>query len=314
MSFSSENIALSADNLVKRFGDLTAVDGVSMKISSGQIFGLLGPNGAGKSTIMKMITGLLRSDAGSVKVFGRNINSPSAVEAIGLCPQELVVWEGLTLIEQLLFIAHMYNVPSDIAKKRALEFLDTMHLSDKTNKLASTLSGGMKRRLNILLAMMHDPRILIFDEPQAGLDPQSRILVREYIKGIARKKTVVITTHDMEEADKIIDRAAIIDKGRILVEDTPENLKKTVFRGEILEFAATGGAIDEKLLNAIGQKCESVVAYGNGIRIVSAKPFDAIKPIGDILNSKGIHMEDIKIRKATLEDVFISLTGRGLRE
>ncbi|MFZ5643160.1 MAG: ABC transporter ATP-binding protein [Bacillota bacterium] len=311
----NEEIALSVEKLTKRFGDFVAVNSVSIKISTGQVYGILGPNGAGKSTLIKMITGLLRADAGTVSIFGKSLYSRSAVGLIGLCPQELVIWEGLTLLEQLLFIARMYNVPSDAAVKRALELLDAMGLSNKKNKLASTLSGGMKRRLNILLALMHDPRILLLDEPQAGLDPQSRILVREYIKSIARKKTVIITTHDMEEADKVIDRVAIIDRGKIIVDDTPYLLKKTVFQGELLEFTLSGSTVEDRgIFDSIKEECKSVSISGNVLRLVSSTPSDMIKPVEAILNNLGIRIEDIKIRKGTLEDVFISLTGRGLRD
>lgn len=315
MSIHNKEIALSVENLTKRFGDFVAVNGINLDIGSGQIFGILGPNGAGKSTIIMMITGLLRPDAGIIKIFGKKSFSNSSVDTVGLCPQELVVWEGLTLIEQLVFIAQMHNVTSHIAKERALELLDVMCLSDKKDKLASTLSGGMKRRLNILLAMMHDPKILILDEPQVGLDPQSRILVRDYIKSIARKKTVIITTHDMEEADKITDWVAIIDGGKILVEDTPDNLKKAAFKGDILEFTVPDiNAVSENIENALKQKYNSISYHGNTIRIVCEKPFEILKTIEEIFYSYGIKTEDIKIRKGTLEDVFISLTGRGLRE
>lgn len=314
MSYQKDEIALEFNNLTKRYGDLTAVDNISIKIVSGQVYGILGPNGAGKSTTIKIIAGLLKADEGCIKIFGRDPHSDSALSLIGLCPQELVVWDGLTLMEQLIFMANMYNVPVVKAREKAQELLSRMGLEDKKNKLASTLSGGMKRRLNILLAVMHDPEIIILDEPQAGLDPQSRLLVREYIKELAdKKKTVIITTHDMEEADKVAERVAIMDGGRILVEDTPEELKKAVFPGELLEFSiedVTGMNIQ----NILKSKIEDISFNGNNVRIVCDNPLDMIRELKDVLKEKKARMEDIKIRKGTLEDVFITLTGRGLRE
>ena len=141
---------------------------------------------------------------------------------IGLCPQELVIWETLTCLEQLVFVGTQYDLARGEARRRALELLDILGLSDKANKLAKTLSGGMKRRLNLALALVHDPELLVLDEPQAGLDPQSRILVREYIRSLAEEKTVLLTTHEMDEADRLAERIGIIDHGQLLVLDTPE--------------------------------------------------------------------------------------------
>lgn len=309
--------ALSIRNLVKRFGDFTAVNGISLEIEPGCVFGILGPNGAGKSTSIKMITGLMRPDSGSIQVFGRDLDCGGAILDIGLCPQELVIWEGLTLMEQLLFMARMYNIPSSEGMRRAMRLLDAMCLTDKKDQRASTLSGGMKRRLNILLALMHDPKILILDEPQAGLDPQSRVLVRDYIKSISRGKTIVITTHDMEEADKIADRVAIIDRGSILVEDSPEHLKKTAIAGEVVEISLSLDSdkhMTPEMENEIRRKHPSWSLQGSTLKAVSDSPLELAGEMEAVLKAAGIRMEDMKIRKGTLEDVFISLTGRGLRE
>ncbi len=306
--------ALKIENLSKSFGQIEAVKDLNLQVETGEIFGLLGPNGAGKSTTIKIITGLLKPDSGTVKIFDNSVASASTRERIGLCPQELVIWESLTLMEQLIMIAQMYDIPYKTAKYRACEMLETMGLSEKRNKLGSTLSGGMKRRLNILLALMHQPDILILDEPQAGLDPQSRVLVREYIRSIARSKTIIITTHDMEEADKLADRVAIIDSGRILVEDTPQRLKESVFKGEIIEFFISAGPGKDELKGLLKEKYP--VQYSNSeiCTVVSLMPYDTLKEIGEVFDRFGRKPEDVRIRRATLEDVFISLTGRGLRE
>ncbi|MDP1725519.1 MAG: ATP-binding cassette domain-containing protein [Bacteroidota bacterium] len=212
---------LEVEHLEKKYGDLIAVNSISFKVNKGEIFGFLGPNGAGKTTTIKMMSGLLKPDKGNVIINGEN-----KLKSIGVCPQNIVVWENLTCHEQLVFMGQMYNIPAAEAKKRSKELLEALGLSDKKDKLAKTLSGGMLRRLNIALALIHSPVIVFLDEPQAGLDPQSRVLVRDYIRSIKHTTTVILSTHDMEEAEKLSDRVCIIDKGNILALGTTEALKK----------------------------------------------------------------------------------------
>lgn len=224
---------IKIEGLTKRFGELTAVDGISFDINRNEVFGLLGPNGAGKTTIISMICGLLPASGGEI-IF-TDTNGKDKKSMIGYCPQENIYYPKLTCLEQLVFMGQMYGIPSDTAKNRAIELLYLLGLSDKTHVLARKLSGGMKRRLNICLALVHDPEILILDEPEAGLDPQSRILVRDFIKGYSNKKTVILTTHNMDEADRLSDRIAIIDYGKLLLFDTPDKLKQTVGENATLE-------------------------------------------------------------------------------
>jgi ABC-2 type transport system ATP-binding protein len=218
-------ISLKTVGLHKSFNGFVAVDSLSVEIRNGEIFGLLGPNGAGKTTAIRMITGLLKPDHGEVFINGAAANSRDTRLDVGICPQELVLWNNLTCLEQLVFMAAMYDIQGTIARPRALKLLERMGLTEKRNKLAKTLSGGMQRRMNILMALMHDPAILILDEPEAGLDPQSRVMVRDFIQSLAQSKTVIFTTHNMDEADRICDRIGIIDQGRMLVTGTPEELK-----------------------------------------------------------------------------------------
>jgi ABC-2 type transport system ATP-binding protein len=231
----TDEISLKTLGLRKIFNGFVAVDDLSVEIRKGEIFGLLGPNGAGKTTSIKMITGLLKPDAGKVYIHGELANDLDNRQNVGICPQEVVLWKNLTCLEQLVFMAAMYNVPGRVAKPRAMELLGRMGLLEKQNNLAKTLSGGMQRRMNILMALMHDPSILILDEPEAGLDPQSRVMVREVIQSLARSKTVIFTTHNMDEADRICDRIGIIDHGKMLVTDTPEALRQTIGHGATLE-------------------------------------------------------------------------------
>src|SRR5512136_1096315 len=238
---------LQTENLTKRYGTLTAVKNLSLEVHEGEVFGFLGPNGAGKTTSINMICGLLKPDAGRVLLRGQLVASgdSKARSRVGMCPQSIVLWERLTCIEQLQFIGEMYGVKGGEARKRGERLLEELGLADKRNKQARTLSGGMQRRLNLAMALVHDPEIVVLDEPEAGLDPQSRVKVREYIQSLARKKTVILTTHNMDEADRVVDRVAIIDHGELLELDTPEALKRRVGEGDVIEIGLGDGLTDE---------------------------------------------------------------------
>ena len=228
---------IKVSNLQKYFGEVKAVDGLDFEIYRNEIFGLLGPNGAGKTTTISMICGLLEPSGGSITF----ANGEDRKSLIGYCPQENIFYPKLTCLEQMVFIGRMYGLSSRSLKDRADELLDLLGLKDKQHVLASNLSGGMKRRLNICLALVHNPEILILDEPETGLDPQSRILVREFIKSFGNEQTILLTTHNMDEADRLSSRVAIIDHGKLLLLDTPQNLKKTVGEGDILELVIKNG-------------------------------------------------------------------------
>ncbi len=318
MKVSSPDVVLSVTSLRKSYGDLVAVKDLSLDIYRGEIFGFLGPNGAGKTTTISMVCGLLKSDSGEIRVDGQTLkeNYRECKKMMGLCPQDIVIWESLTCLEQMEFTARVYDVSKSISKKRALELLGILGLEEKKNKLAKTLSGGMKRRLNIALALVHDPQILILDEPQVGLDPQSRILVREYVKSLAGKKTVILTTHDMDEADRLAVRIGVIDHGELLVLDTSENLKNRVGEGDILEIKISDGREEEltQLRKNLPESLRQLDFQQGNLRFVG---FNIPKVLSDLLEECkqiGLKIEDMTIRKKTLEDVFISLTGRRLRE
>lgn len=206
---------------------------MTFSVQRGEIFGFLGPNGAGKSTTIQMVCGLLKPDSGKVTILGQDLRTQKEIaHTIGICPQENVFWNKLTGMEQLVFLAGMYGWSKTAAKKRAEKLLADLGLDAKKKTLSGKWSGGMKRRLNIALALIHDPEILVLDEPEAGLDPQSRVLVRDYIRSLTPDKTVLLTTHNMDEADRMSDRIAIIDAGRIIQLGRPDTLKKS---GETLE-------------------------------------------------------------------------------
>lgn len=306
---------LQAQSLTKRYGDVTAVNDLSLEVCEGEVFGLLGPNGAGKTTSINMICGLLKPDAGQVVIRGKVItNGDASIRTrVGVCPQNIVLWGQLTCLEQMQFIGQMYGLRGKIARERSEKLLKELNLIEKKDQLARTLSGGMQRRLNLAMALVHDPEILVLDEPEAGLDPQSRVLVREYVKSLARQKTIILTTHNMDEADRMADRVAIIDHGKLLTIDTPEALKRTVGEGDVLEIDLDSGSMEAALaaLNPIVHQTSTT----NHTLVVRARGVvEQLPIILDTLHAADAHPGEIRLRANTLEDVFISLTGRRLRE
>ncbi|MBN1372097.1 MAG: ABC transporter ATP-binding protein [Anaerolineaceae bacterium] len=313
------NVVLEAKGLNKRYGNLTAVQDLSMQVLEGGVFGFLGPNGAGKTTSIHMLCGLLSPDAGEVLVRGKRIaNGDPAVRArVGMCPQKIVVWERLTCLEQLVFIGEMYGLSPSLARQRSEQLLKDVDLTERRNQLAKTLSGGMQRRLNLALALVHDPEIVVLDEPEAGLDPQTRIQVREFIRSLARRKTVVLTTHDMEEADRVSDRVAIIDHGRLLVLDTPERLKRQVGEGDTVEIRLVEARADGQVLAESFAALNVEAGLEDGGQIVKIRALNAVGRLPELLGkleSLGVPVGEVSIRPNSLEDVFIQLTGRRLRE
>ena len=310
--------ALEIRDLVKKYGDLTAVDHLSLEVNRGEVFGFLGPNGAGKTTAIRMMCGLLKPNEGDVFIDGRKVapvRDRDIRAKVGICPQENILWSKLSCFEQLVFSARIYSVSRTEARKRAEQLLEAMGLASKRNKMAATLSGGMKRRMNVIMAMMHDPEILVFDEPEAGLDPQSRLLVRDFIRDTARLKTVIVTTHNMDEAERIADRVAIIDSGKLLRLDTPDNLKASIGAGDILEmslFTSQAAGLDrtEARLNAMGY---AVTRWEDRFLIRARNLVSRIQEIYQVLEKEEVRVREMKIRQNTLEDVFIHLTGKSLR-
>ena len=308
-------IVLRTDGLTKRFGDLVAVDGLTLAVHEGEVFGFLGPNGAGKTTSINMMCGLWKPDAGQVVINGQPVHGGSrdAANRVGVCPQEIVLWETLTCLEQLVFIGEMYGVTRRVGCQRGEALLETMGLQEKRHKLAKTLSGGMKRRLNLIMALVHDPEILVLDEPEAGLDPQGRLLVRDYIRSLAHQKTIILTTHNMDEADRVADRVAIIDQGRLLALDAPEALKHQVGEGDVLEIEIIGRPPDSAV-EAVSRVAPDVSAAGGALLIRALGVVEMLPAILDALRGGGFQTGEVRLRENTLEDVFIALTGRRLRE
>ncbi|HQN43976.1 MAG TPA: ABC transporter ATP-binding protein [Anaerolineaceae bacterium] len=291
------------------------MDGISLQVQQGEIFGLLGPNGAGKTTTIQMICGLLKPDAGEIFINGQLVKpgNPAAMRKVGICTQSNILWEKLTCFEQLVFIGQMYHLPKRQVKHRAEELLDQLGLSEKCNQLAGQLSGGMQRRLNLAMALMNDPDLVVLDEPETGLDPQSRVMVREYIHSLARKKTVILTTHNMDEADRLSDRVAIIDQGRLLVMDIPEALKRTLGDGDVLEMELAN-ELPESVQEELRAVDLQVHTVNHTLILRGWILIEKLPAVLEIFRRNGIQTGETRMRSNTLEDVFISITGRRLRE
>jgi len=315
-SMNGNDIIIRISNLKKKFGNFTAVDGISFDIYKGEVFGFLGPNGAGKTTSINMICGLSPPTEGEV-IFGNQIKNKNDIKThIGICPQENIFWPKLTCFEQLRFMGEMYGMSRKSARQKSKELLKLMALEEKSNVLAKKLSGGLKRRLNICLALIHDPEIIILDEPEAGLDPQSRIMVRNFIKTLAKEKTVILTTHNMDEADRLADRVAIIDHGKLLLLDTPDNLKKSIGEGDILEIVLDTDDTEnsEKVVVSLLKICEKVKISGPTLIIKAKNLIGLVSEITNKIKEQEFKIKEMTLRENTLEDVFIHLTGRKLRQ
>jgi len=309
--------AIETQNLKKYFGDIHAVDGIDLKIPKGSLFGVLGPNGAGKTTTIRMLSTILHPTSGDAKVLGFDITKEASEikRRIGLCPQELVIYPRLTARENIHLIAQMHGMAKKDYKERTDDLLGKMNLLDRANSLVKGFSGGMKRRVNVLMAVVHEPELLFFDEPTAGLDPQSRRVVWDFIRDFQEREcTIILTTHNMEEADDLSDELVIIDHGRIIAQGTPDELKGKLGEGDILEFKIKEIEQRDEIIKLA--KTLDFVRWGKPVgkhRIV-LNALDGLRRVSEIMDVVKVKMEDISVRKNTLEDVFIDLTGRRLRD
>jgi ABC-2 type transport system ATP-binding protein len=308
---------IEAKNLTKSFGDFLAVDGLDLKIKRGEVFGFLGPNGAGKTTSISMMVGLLLPTSGKILIDGEDINKMDKSK-IGICPQDIVLWDSLTCQESLKFMGEMYEVPQDILKKRVERLLNDLMLTEKSDTVVSNLSGGMKRRLNLAMALIHSPEIVVLDEPSEGLDPQSRRVLWNFIRSLRDNegKTVILTTHLMDEADSLSDRIAIIDHGKLLRLDTPHNLKREIGEGDVVYIHLSDPDKNLEVINALKDmdSIDSVMEVEGKINVRTLNAVGKLPEIMAELQDLDVEVEDLFLRPNTLEDVFIELTGTSLRE
>ncbi len=306
--------AIYVSNLKKYFNGIKAVDGISFEVEEGEIFALLGPNGAGKTTTVKMLTCQLKPTDGKANIFGYDIikNASKIRKLIGIVPQEKALNELLTAEQNLYFYGMLYDLPKKKIRKKADELLSIMELEKRKKELVKNFSGGMKQRLNIILALLHEPKLLFLDEPTTGLDPQARRHIWEFIKKINKEGTTIfLTTHYMEEADNLCNRVAIIDNGKIIEMDTPSNLKKKLEKEKILEIEIE---YDEKMVQKIKEiKGIKQAIYSDGfLKLIVEDRKKLLLDIVKVLSDRNI--KSIETLEPTLEDVFIALTGKRLRD
>jgi ABC-2 type transport system ATP-binding protein len=290
-------------DLHKRFGTTTAVAGVSFEIRRGETFGLLGPNGAGKSTTIGMLTGVIRPDSGTMRINGASPTDAAARLAIGVAPQNLSLYEELSAAENLNFFGRLYRLSGDALKNRVDWALAFAGLEDRRKARVKTFSGGMKRRLNLAVALVHDPAVIFLDEPTAGVDPQSRNHIFEAIEELrSLGRTVVYTTHYMEEAQRLCDRVAIMDHGRILDLDTVPAL---------VERYGGRSVVKAELARPPAETIELPAELdGLSLRFESDRPLEEVGR----LSSAGVIFQTLEVARPDLETVFLTLTGRSLRD
>jgi len=305
------------DKLVKRYGELRAVDGISFEVRKGELYGLLGPNGAGKTTTMSMLSGLLKPDEGRIFFDGVEIGSHSirVKTQLGVVPQETALYETLSARENLRFWAGLYGLSGaglDTAVDRAL---DHVGLTGRSKDAVKTFSGGMKRRLNLALGLVHSPRAVLMDEPTVGIDPQARANILEAVRAVAASGTTVIyTTHYLEEAETLCDRVAIVDHGKILAEGTVDELKRRVSGKEIITVSGSFEVETARARLAALPGAQVIVASpGKMVLSVSGSGKAAVEALTSVLAS-GLDLDGVSIQPPSLNSVFLDLTGRELRD
>jgi ABC-2 type transport system ATP-binding protein len=307
---------LLARDLVRRYGDITAVDGVSFGIDPGETYGLLGPNGAGKTTTINMVAGLIPADAGSVTVAGQAMG-PGEVDVkrhIGLVPQELAIYPELTARENLAYFGRLQDLRAKELTRRVDEVLDLIGLADRATEATKNFSGGMKRRLNIGIGLLHRPTLLILDEPTVGVDPQSRNAILESVEALAGEGMAVLyTTHYMEEAERLCDRIAIMDSGRIQAEGTPSELVTLTGDLDHIRLAGAGAAAAVDALRAL-PAVEQVAADRRTLTLTVRDAPTAVAAIVTTATAAGMTLSDVEITRPDLESVFLHLTGKALRD
>ncbi|HNK98511.1 MAG TPA: ABC transporter ATP-binding protein [Chitinophagales bacterium] len=301
---------LTVSNLTKSFGDHVAVDGISLSIAKGMFYGLLGPNGAGKTTTIQMISSILPPDSGKISVDGLGVYAHASVKMhMGIVPQEIALYDELTALENLLFWGNLYAVHGRTGKDRAAFLLDWVGLADRRHDIVKNYSGGMKRRVNIAAALMHDPGLIVMDEPTVGIDPQSRNKIYELLDELHHQgKTILYTTHYMEEAERMCDKIGIIDKGKIIAEGSLDELKKAHAQEENIVIHFTGEAVS-KLGNYVISFPEPQM-----MTVVTPQARKRLHDVVQLCTEGGIDITGIDIHDAGLESIFLNLTGRQLRD
>ena len=311
----SEPILIAKD-LQKSYGDVHAVDGISLQVARGEVFGLLGPNGAGKTTTISMMTGLFPPDSGSITIDGLNLaTDTNAVKAkLGLVPQELALYPTLSARQNLNFFGRIYGLKGKALRARVDQVLEMVGLTERANDAIDTYSGGMKRRINIGAGLLHKPEVLFLDEPTVGVDPQSRNSIFEGIEELNREgMTIIYTTHYMEEAQRLCHRVAIVDEGRVIALDTPRALIRSLGGGIIIIGLQ---AEVEDILDQVAQlpSVKAATRSDGQLKIETQRLQEALMGVLDLTNRMDIGITSLELLEPNLESVFLHLTGKKLRQ
>ena len=307
-------------DLTKKFNDFTAVDHITFDVKKSEVFGLLGPNGAGKTTTIRMLSTLTRPTEGTATIGGYDIvkHDNKVRQLIGLVSEKMIMYDRLTAKENLRFFGKLYNLPKNILNERTDELLDLVQLTKWKDSKVGTFSTGMRQRMNVVRALLNMPKVLFLDEPTLGLDPQSTVEVREFIKKTNKenKTTIILTTHMMNEADLLCDRIGIMDQGKITALDTSTNLKKLISGDDTTILKLEIPNLTNKLLTKIQSvKCVSSVSQENNSHLkVHATGDDAFDIIIDAVRAEKAKINSIEKLQPTLEDVFLHITGREVRD
>lgn len=304
---------LIVKNVLKLFGGRKVLDNVSISLKKGVITSLLGPNGAGKTTLIKIMTGIYKPNSGRVLINGKEPIDPHIKSMIGYCPQEPGLLEELNAWDNIMFYARLYGLSGREAKRKGKELLERMELLEHAKRPVGKYSGGMKKRLSIIISLLHSPKILILDEPTTGLDPNIRRFMWNVILEEKRKGTaILIATHYMDEADYLSDYIYIIDEGKIIAKGMPEELKLKYGPKSVIEIDFY--RLSPKLINMLRNEGWKVVAENNKLRIHSSNPDEDVPVIVNRSYNIGAPIKSLKVTKSSLEDVFLALTGRRLTE
>jgi len=305
---------LEVKDLVKRFRERTAVDGLTFRVESGEVYGLLGPNGAGKTTAVRMVTGLLRPSSGSIRVAGVDpFVEPLAARAnLGWAGQELALYEDLSAVENLRLAATLGRLPRRETRSRAAELLDLVGLADRGRDRVESFSGGMKRRLHLAMALVHRPRLLLLDEPLVGIDPQARALLLDTIRRLAADGCgVLLTTHDMDDAERLCRRLGIIDRGRLLAEGTVAELQASLGERDALRLE---GSFQAEAPPPLPEGVEVLACRDDELVVATLHGDEALPAVLAAAESAGVRVRRAALERPTLETLFLKLTGRELRD
>lgn len=312
-----ESTILNINNITKSYGEITALNNFSLTLDKGQVLGLLGPNGAGKTTLISILSGTVKDFTGTVQFKGQDLFTNRILKNhIGIVPQDMAFYEDLNAMDNLLFWGGLYDIPRQKVKARAVELLELVELSGRAKEPVKNFSGGMKRRLNIAIGLIHEPQLLMLDEPTVGIDVQAKVSILDIIKNVGKKGTsVIFATHQLAEVEETCSRIAIMDKGAILAEGTLEELIKIVGEKELVDVQGefSVNRISEILKSSDGSGIE-ILSVSENLANLAFESTEKIPSVLELLFKNNVPVYDLKIKSPNLEAVFLKLTGRSLRD